>query len=82
MAKSIDNVKCDLELALAWATAARNSLKYINGFSPNQMVFGKNPNFPVTLDSNLSALEGVTSSQVAADNLNAMHAARQAFMQN
>ena len=27
VAKTIDNVKCDLELALAWATAAKNSLK-------------------------------------------------------
>ena len=27
VAKTIDNVKCDLELALAWMTAAKNSLK-------------------------------------------------------
>ena len=45
------------------------------------MVFGKNPNYPVNLNSNLSALEGLTSSRVVADNLNAMHAARQAFIQ-
>ena len=82
VAKTIDDVKCDLELALAGATAAKNYLKNINGLSPNQMVFGKNPNFPVSLNSNLPALEGVTSSQVVADNLNAMHAARQAFIQN
>ena len=46
------------------------------------MVFGKNPNFPVRCNFNLRALEGVTSSQVVADNLNAMHAARQSFIQN
>ena len=69
IATTIDNVKCDLELALTWATAAKNSFKNINGFTPNQMVFGKNPNFPVSLNSNLPALEGVTSSQVVADNL-------------
>ena len=46
------------------------------------MVFGKNQNFPVSLNSNLPALEGVTFSQVVADNLNAMHAARHAFIQN
>ena len=37
VAKTIDNVKCDLELTLAWVTAAKNSLKNINWFSPNQM---------------------------------------------
>ena len=82
VAKTIDNVKCDLELTLAWTTVAKNSLKNINGFSPNQMVFGKNPNFPVSLNSNLPALKGVTSSQVVADNLNAMNAEGQAFIQN
>ena len=81
VAKTIDDVKCDLELALSLATAAKNSLKNINEFSPNQMVFGKNPNFPVSLNSNLPAL-GVTSSQVVADNLDAIHAARQAFIKN
>ena len=81
VAKTIDDVKCDLELALSLATAAKNSLKNINEFSPNQMVFGKNPNFPVSLNSNLPAF-GVTSSQVVADNLDAMHAARQAFIRN
>ena len=80
--KTIDDVKCDLELALAWATAAKNSFKNMNRFNTNQMVFGKNPNFPVNLNSILPALESVTSSQVVADNLNAMQAARQAFIQN
>mgnify|MGYP001795813812 CR=1 FL=1 len=46
------------------------------------MVFGRNPNFPLSSNSNLPALEGATSSQVVANNLNAMHAARQAFIQN
>ena len=46
------------------------------------MVFEKYPNFQVCLISNLPALEDVTSSQVVADNLDAMHAARQAFTQN
>ena len=82
VAKTIGYVKRDLELALSWATVAKNSLKNINGFSPNQIVFGKNQNFPVSLNSNLPALEGVTFSQVVADNLNAMHAARHAFIQN
>ena len=62
VAKTIVNVKYDLELALPLATAAKNSLKNINGFSPNQMIFGENTTFPISLNSNLPALEGVTSS--------------------
>ena len=46
------------------------------------MVFGKNQNFPVSLNSNLPALEGVTFSQVVADNLSAKQAARHAFILN
>ena len=67
VAITIDDAKYDSELALPWATAAKKSLTNINGFSPNQMVFGKNQNFPVSLNSNLPALERVTSSQVVAD---------------
>ena len=67
MAITIDDAKYDSELALPWATAAKKYLTNINGFSPNQMVFGKNQNFPVSLNSNLPALERVTSSQVVAD---------------
>ena len=62
VAKTIVNVKYDLELALPLATAAKDSLKNINGFSPNQMIFGENTTFPISLNSNLPALEGVTSS--------------------
>ena len=46
------------------------------------MIFGKNPNFQVSFNSNFPALESATSNQVVADNLNAMHAARQAFIKN
>ena len=42
----------------------------------------KNPNFPVSLNSNLPTLKIVTSNYVVAGNLNVMHAARQTFIQN
>ena len=69
VAKTIDDAKYDPELALPWATTAKTS-------------FGKNQNFPVSLNSNLPALKPVTSSQVVADILVAMHAVRQASIQN
>ena len=56
--------------------------KNVNGFSPNQLVFRENPNFPTALNSKLPALVGLPSSRVVANNINAMHTARQAFIQS
>ena len=78
----MEDAGCDLELALSWAVAAKNSLKNVNGFSPNQLVFRGNPNYPTALNSKLPALEGKSSSEIVASNINAMHAARQAFIQS
>ena len=51
-------------MAVAWAVSAKNSLKNVNGFSPNQLVFGKNPNFPNVSSDNLPALENKSSSEL------------------
>ena len=69
-----------LNTAVAWAVSAKNSLKNVYGFSPNQLVFRKNLNFPCVMNNKLPALEGVTSSKIVAENLNVMHNARQAFI--
>ena len=42
----------------------------------------KNPNFPAVVRNKLPALEGKTTSEIVACNLNAMHAARQAFIKS
>ena len=41
--KTINSTNCDLETAIVWADSAKNSLTNSNGFSPNQLVFSKNP---------------------------------------
>ena len=41
-----EDSKCDWETALAWALSAKNSLINVNGFSPHQIVFGKNIKIP------------------------------------
>ena len=79
--KTIEDAGCELKLALLWPVAAKNSQKNVYGFSPNQFVFGGNPNYPTALNSKLPALEGTSSSEVAPSNINAMHAARQDFIQ-
>ena len=44
--KVLDDAKCDIQIALAWAVAARNAYDNNSGFSPNQLVFGFNPAIP------------------------------------
>ena len=71
---------CDVRIALAWAVSARNALTNNHGYSPNHLVFGQNPVFPNVLNSELPAMEKRTDSQIVADNLNAMHRAREDFI--
>ena len=77
VSKILEDINCSIEIALCWACNAKNSLQNIHGFSPYQLVFGKNPNLPSVLTNRLPALEGITSSQIVADNINALHKARQ-----
>ena len=72
--------KCTLDTALAWAVAARNALHNNQGFSPNQLVFGSNPSIPNIGEDSPVALENRTSSQIVADNLNAMRKSREEFI--
>ena len=75
--KILEEVNCTLEVALCWAVNAKNSLQNIYGFSPYQLVFGKNPSLPSILNNKLPALEGVSASKLVADHINALHQARQ-----
>ena len=60
--------------------AAKNLMQNIYGFSPNQLVYGTNPNLPNILTDGLPALDGKTSSEVFAHHMNALHASRKAFI--
>ena len=73
--------KINSQTLLSWANMARNSLQMWNGYSSHQLVFGENPNLPNIMNNNLPALQGTTSSEVFAQHLNALHAARKAFIQ-
>ena len=78
--KIIDDSKCDVKTALAWAVSARNTLTNFSGFSPCQLVFGFNTVLPNVLENDPPGLEDVTASSTVKNNLNAMHSARQEFM--
>ena len=74
--------KYPIEIVVAWAVCAKKALHNCYGYSPNQLVLGKNPNFPSVLIDNPPALEGHTSSEIIANHLNAMHAVRAAFIKS
>ena len=69
--KILDDVKCDVATALAWAVSARNSYYNFGGFSPNQLVFGKNPNMPDIFNSKLPGLSRVSPIEIVRRNLEA-----------
>lgn len=75
-----DNPGCSLTIALSWAVHAKNSLQMVGGYSPYQLVFGRNPILPSVMVDELPALEGTTISETFAIHLNALHAGRQAFI--
>jgi hypothetical protein len=41
-----ENKNVEIETLLSWVNMGRNSLQMWNGFSSQQLVFGKNPNLP------------------------------------
>ena len=47
--KVMSNTGCSLDIAVSWAVASQNALANVCGYSLNQLVFGRNPNFPSTL---------------------------------
>ena len=55
VSKIIEDTNSGVQIALAWAIAARNTFLNKSGFSPNQLVFGFNPHFPNIYDSTLPA---------------------------
>ena len=78
-----DKPNYSLGTGVAWAIAAKNSLKNVYRFSPNQLVLGgKKTNFPNVESNKLPALDGVTCSKIVAENLSVMDDARQAFIKS
>ena len=66
----------DRNLLLAWACSLKNSLDNVNGFSPNPLVFRKNPRLPCILNDNPRSLQGTSDSDSLTEHLNTLHAAR------
>lgn len=73
--------KCSWKIALMWAVNAKNSLQNVYGYSPCQIVFGRNLSLPTSIDGARPAdlSEGCFVSQTVKENLQAMHQAREEF---
>ena len=75
----------DSTTALRWVVCARNCLVNNGGFSPNQLVFGKNPALPNLMGeegSSPASREKGFEEKIVRESLNAMHKAREVFMKN
>ena len=80
--KTITDTKCDPKIGLGWAVSAKNSLFNNNGFTPDQLTYGRNCNYPSVLIDEPPALESSTTVDVIRENMNAMHKAREAFIES
>ena len=75
----------DSMTALRWVVCARNCLVNNGGFSPNQLVFGKNPALPNLMGeegSSPASREKGFEEKIVRESLNAMHKAREVFIKN
>ena len=79
--KIVKDTNCSSDIALNWALAAKNCLLNVFGFSPNILVFGRNPCFPSVLSNRPPANNPATVSKYLSDTMNALHSARDQFMQ-
>lgn len=75
-----DYPELDIETKLAWACMAKNSLINTYGYSPNQLVFGRNPNLPNIITDGPPSWEEENVSQALLKHLKALHATRKAFI--
>ena len=71
-----------LEVALAWAVNAVNSLSSVRGFSPHQIVFGRSIKLPNILEDPPPTWEEPQKSKEMMDTLNAIHATRVEYMKS
>lgn len=76
----LGEVDCSLSVAVTWATAARNGLQNIHGFSPAQLVLGYNPMLPCVQTDKPPALSEEAYADIVEMNLQAMRTARAAHV--
>ena len=76
--KIINDVGCTPEVGVNWAVNARNTLVNVYGYSPQQLVLGKNSSIQSD-EVNLPSLNQTAVSKYVSENLNAIAVARSEF---
>ena len=79
--KVLADSTCDLPTAVSWCVSAKNSLANHCGFTPFQLSIGTNPKLPTTLTDGLPSLTAPVTSKTLSEHLQAIHKAREAFIQ-
>ena len=77
-----EDVNCSWETALPRVINAKNSPINIHGFSPYQLVLGRNVPLLSLFSNKILALEGLQEGPSFAKHLAALHAARTGFLPN
>ena len=76
-----DYPKMKLDVALAWAVTAVNSMTNVRGFSPYQLVFGRQIKLPNILEDPPPTWEEPERSKTLLETLQAIHATREKYIQ-
>ncbi len=76
-----DNPNQNLNEIIAWACMIKNSMCMFNGFSPYQIVYGRNPSLPGDDDTMDIPNINVPQGEVFRKHLNYIHKARKAFVE-
>ena len=79
--KTLAEKRCSLDMALHWVVHAKNSLANVHGFAPYQLAMGYTPQLPSVLHDKPPAFESASDSELVNRHLNAMAAARKAFIE-
>ena len=82
MMKTMEDVNCNMETALAWAVSAKNTLQNTSGYGPYQLVFGSYLILPSADSDAPPAMNTATSSNLVRENLSALHKARENFVKS
>ena len=78
--KTMEDTNCSLETALMWSVTAKNTLSNVYGFSPCQLVLGRNASFPSVVHDKLPALDNEYSTDYIRKNLDVLHKARENYV--
>ena len=73
-----DDNNCQSDIALAWTLNANFFFTNASGFSPHQLVFGKNVNLPSAIKDQLAA--DYSTNLLIIEHLKALHSAQESFM--